>query len=397
LTPLEIDFLDAGLAARDAEWERDRRRARRLRGLSTGLAIVAVLAIIAGAVAVVQRQRADENARRAERDRIVADVERLTAEAANTLGEDPDLPILLALAAYDQSQQLEDAPRGNLMSVMQTAVQSSRVLLELTDVGSVGALSPDGDVIAARLIEDPTVVVLLDAETGEELGRLDAGRPVVDLAYDTGGRRLALAIDTMNGPDTLGDGPFGGSTESAIVIIEASSSTVLDRKMLERPVVEVEFSPDGGHLFAIVRNDAAGWVPVSTIVSDLSESSGPSDSVDGIAAGWTPDGRLALVADGTASFLDVTSGESVGPEIDVGESEPQFLDLGRDGDRIVVTSSDIEVWSVDDVEPSADFDLANPNTSGAAIFSPDESHIVASDSKRGGIPEFGQRRHRMVR
>ncbi len=69
LSALEQAFLDASVDARSAEViaqreqsERDRRSNRRLRGLLAGVGVLLALALIAGALAIRQQQRADDEA-----------------------------------------------------------------------------------------------------------------------------------------------------------------------------------------------------------------------------------------------------------------------------------------------------------------------------------------------
>ena len=62
VSPLEREFVDAGVAVRDATVKAARRSARRLRRLLVGVAAALVVALLAGVIAVAQRRRADDAA-----------------------------------------------------------------------------------------------------------------------------------------------------------------------------------------------------------------------------------------------------------------------------------------------------------------------------------------------
>ncbi|MDT0309550.1 hypothetical protein RM780_21695 [Streptomyces sp. DSM 44917] len=93
LTAGERAFLDAGLAAREAERAAAARATRRLRALTAALACLLAAAVVAAGSALWQRQSAVEAQREAES-------RQLAAQSAAFLESDPDLASLLAVAAY---------------------------------------------------------------------------------------------------------------------------------------------------------------------------------------------------------------------------------------------------------------------------------------------------------
>ena len=97
LVAVERDFLAAAHATSDAELARERRARRRTRRLAAALAGALAVALLAGGLAVVQRERADERALAAERATLVADADRLAATAGTAT--DLDLSLLLATEA----------------------------------------------------------------------------------------------------------------------------------------------------------------------------------------------------------------------------------------------------------------------------------------------------------
>ncbi|MET0955326.1 MAG: BTAD domain-containing putative transcriptional regulator, partial [Cryobacterium sp.] len=101
LTTTETAFLDASVAAQETEHrllaEQSRSRARqnrRLRQALSGVAVLLVLALLAGAVAVTQRQQAEEQRRDAA-------ITALTSDASSLRTSRRDLAALLAVQAHE--------------------------------------------------------------------------------------------------------------------------------------------------------------------------------------------------------------------------------------------------------------------------------------------------------
>jgi WD40 repeat protein len=111
---------------------------RQQRHLATVLATLLVLAVLAGVVAVAQRNTAVF-----ERNRVIA--ERVAAQSAELLEVDPSLAMQLAVAAYD----IADTPasRSALFNA-RTAGHATRLLAHHDPVGQV-AVSDDGAVLAS--------------------------------------------------------------------------------------------------------------------------------------------------------------------------------------------------------------------------------------------------------
>lgn len=131
LRPLDVDFVSASQAAADAERSIEDGRLKRLRRLVSVVGVALVVALIAGGLAVVAQQRADDEAEAAtgaaveaesqtlvaENQTRIAESEAEAAQAANeqselsTLisrsaalrGEDADVSVLLALEAHRRS------------------------------------------------------------------------------------------------------------------------------------------------------------------------------------------------------------------------------------------------------------------------------------------------------
>ena len=111
---LERQFLDASIAAQGTDVAAARRSARRLRALSVGVAGVAVVALVAGGLAVVQRSDAHRQASAAHRAadaalvarqaadaaRVTYDASRLDTQARSLTTGRLDLALLLAVQAH---------------------------------------------------------------------------------------------------------------------------------------------------------------------------------------------------------------------------------------------------------------------------------------------------------
>ena len=114
LNELEREFLKASRAAAEREVadarrraEREARTSRRLRGLLAGLAVVLVLALVAGGLALTLRGRA-------ERQALVADAGRLGALALTEDELDRSLLLARQAVAMDDSLETPRRPAGRL-------------------------------------------------------------------------------------------------------------------------------------------------------------------------------------------------------------------------------------------------------------------------------------------
>ena len=385
LNPLERAFLDGSVRARDDEIERARRRARRLRVLSSGLALIAVVALVAVIIAVVQQNRADRNAGRAERSRVAADVQRLLAQANATLDEDPDLPILLALEAYDRQQRTGEPPSGNLLATMQTAVQNSRILRRTDDVtGDPSALSPDGEKMALLAADDWTAAVVVDVESGAELGRIETNSAIYSLYFDPSGERLVTVQRYF--PEARGEIRFHDL--SSFEEVGRTSRVPFNFQW-------VDLSPDGRYAAAAelgVWN--VGEVPRVTVVWDLSDLDGAPVQHDNVnIGGWLPDGETLVVHDeDTIGFVDPLTGEDRRPRLDVGKV--YSVGVHPEREELVVLGDDLELWRLGETAPFRVLaDAAFVGPTGLAAFTPDGTRIVVhgiDDTVRIIEPDSGE-------
>jgi WD40 repeat protein/class 3 adenylate cyclase len=189
LNQLERTFLTESRQASEREAERHRRTNRRLRALLAGVAVLLVVALVAGGLAVVQRARA-------ERERQVAFARELTYAAAASLRSDPERSILLAMEAV-RTYRKASAPVGkDALETLHGAVQASGVALTLEHPSTANAaFSPDGGLIATGGSLKGTnqyVAAIWDARTGEFLHELEGHTgDINDLNFSPDGSLLA--------------------------------------------------------------------------------------------------------------------------------------------------------------------------------------------------------------
>jgi WD40 repeat protein/class 3 adenylate cyclase len=162
LNELEREFLAESRAASERELARQRRANRRLRALLAGVGVLLVLAVIAGALALVARGTAKEAA-------TAATAQRLSAEAQ--LADDIDLSLLLARQAVELDESAETL--SGLEAALVRAPEAIRFERPLPGrlFGPVG-VSDDGELIGVT--NNVGEVAFLDARTGAVLRTAEA-------------------------------------------------------------------------------------------------------------------------------------------------------------------------------------------------------------------------------
>lgn len=310
LNDLEASFLSASTALDDAQ-RRERERAvvakersnRRLRRLLVAAAIMLVVALVAGTLAVVQRDRADDAAARARASSETADVARLVAQSTALAGENRYLGSLLALEA---NRARDDAQtQGALLSAVVSDPRLVRTLPTGTSEG-VWALPDSRSVLV------------------QSRGRLG----VWDLA--TGARTAVLPMRNVQAAAVRSDGLVAGArSDGRVTFADARGERVgpTIRSGLHGLLANVRFSPDG-RLVAVGYGDWANASPVdaaSTVRLFDVATGRPGPAITGRFAGVTalafsPDGRELATGGGDDHVVlhDLASGGVVGPDITVG-------------------------------------------------------------------------------
>ncbi|NUU17360.1 AAA family ATPase [Cellulomonas humilata] len=401
LTDLERDFLLASRDAADTDAAARRRSHRRLQGLAAGLAVVLLLALGAGWVAVDRR---NESARLA----VEADVRALRAAA---LGEDRwDLALLYAAQAYrvDPSAQSRAAllrtvhrsPEATAMYTTDGRLLGLAVSADgqtLAGLGSAGTvdvwdvttgarrstmsgltelgvtsldLSPDGRYLAV-------VGIPVDAETydfQQQLMVVDLdqtpptvqtwGGPGIAAARFTGDGRTVVTVG-IDGLIRAVDVPTGHMVQVGGPEVTVSDQTALD-------------APAGRRFMVAADADAPGvvtaWEAASGRVVWSSEVDG------GAVASISPAGTALVLAHETGSVehLDLVTGarRTVPSDPGVGFVD---LDWAPDGSSFAgaTTEGTVVLWDSTTLEPRSIF-RGHSGTVSQVVHSADGASLYAS-------------------
>ena len=412
LNDLERKFIDESQSASEREAERQHRVNRRLRGLLAGVGVLLAATVVAGVIALSERQGARNAA-------TVADAQRLGAEA---LAEDRlDQALLLATAGVALDDSV--ATRSNLLSILLRSPAAIGVLSGDGDPFRSIALSPDGGTLAVG--DEDGTVSLFDSDTREPIGDYQAPGPVWALAFDPGGDSLALA------------GSGGTDVSSAFVeILDADTARVRRSVPLGRHpagaglgiFVAVNYGPEGRSLIvtssggdldrttglfmrrfdardATPRGRAVRVAPRSTTQGPISSPDGPlvvsSDKatyvvdpltlrvvrryrVGALTAGISADGNTLAVEDpdGSLRALDLASGRvrtiagaaaGVRPSRGLGENATFGIGTFSPDGRTLATwdeSENVILWDVREGLPAETFE-GHAGDAGLQVFSPD--------------------------
>jgi WD40 repeat protein/serine/threonine protein kinase/DNA-binding SARP family transcriptional activator len=420
LTADEHDYLEAGLAQRDAdraeaesrkarEAALERRSARRLRGLVAVFAVAALIAATLTVVATDQRGRAQREAR-------IATARELAAAAVANLEVDPELGVLLAIQAVQATRSVDGTILREAEEALHRAVVASRLELEVPGLGGLLAWSPKG-VFVTEGPEDSGLIDIRDGETGQSVLSFQGhDGDVNDVAFSPDGSRLAstggdgalnvwdpstgrlLSSLSANGeawgPSFSADGSLVSAAwshdEGGVLILDLSTDRVVSTiRVPPGGAIDTALSPDGQHV-AMARplpGDEVGAVFDVTTGEQAFALAGPSSGspVDSRGVAWSPDGRLiAASSEGTARVWDAETG-TVRHTL-LGHSG---LVLGvawsPDSSRLVTGGSDgtAKVWEIGPEGVLERWSLSAQESKSGIVgvaFSPDGSRVMAGDA-----------------
>jgi WD40 repeat protein len=272
---LEQEYL---LASRQAASHRQ----RWLVGGSLGVTAVAIGLLI---FALISRSQA-VGAQSVSKSRALA------AESTTELQSDPELSILLAMAAARSS------PTPQALAALRDAIDASPVRGRLPPRGpqscanSPGvAYSPAGGAIAEAACDGRAVLV--DAANGRVRARWSIGHAAGPMAFSPDGRRLAVA------------------TQTGVAVLDASTGKTLERLVTESNTVDFEsglncgsgpvgmpdslaFNRDGGRLVASYNWNLDIWTLGRGAYPSV--LGGPGSCIK--SAAFDPSGRRIIVGDG---------------------------------------------------------------------------------------------------
>ena len=434
LTADEHDYLDAGLAQRDAERaegesrrareaDLERRSARRLRGLVAVFAVAALIAATLTVVATDQRGRAQREAR-------IASARELAAASVANLEVDPELSVLLAIEAVQTTRSADGTVLWEAEEALHRAVVASRLELEVPGVGGLLAWSPRG-VFVTEGPENSGLIDIRDSETGRSVRSFQGhDGDVNDVAFSPDGSRLASTGDdgTLNVWDSStwrllsSRSPVGeawdpsfsadGSLVSAVWseddvgqvrVLDLSTDRVVS--MIREPgAIDTALSPDGRYV-AVVRpgsGDEVGAVFDLTTGEQAFALAGPGsgapvlgprgrgDEEDTREVAWSPDGRLiAGSSEGTALVWDAETG-TVRHTL-LGHTGFVFgVAWSPDSSRLVTGGSDgtTKVWEIGPEGVQERWSLSAQESKSGIVgvaFSPDGSRVMAGDANLSAV------------
>jgi WD40 repeat protein len=194
---LERAFLAESRAASEREAERQRRTNRRLRTLLAGVGVLLAAAVVAGVIALSQRQEANSAAK-------TADARRLASQVVSEERRDRALRLATAGVALDDSP----ATRSSLLSALVRDSPVLGVLFNEPDSIYSAALSPDGRTLAT---DHGT---LFDTQTRELIGEYRAPEAYW-LGFDPRGGSLAIVVNEKLGYLQVFDAATGRRRSSA--------------------------------------------------------------------------------------------------------------------------------------------------------------------------------------
>ncbi|MFN2470887.1 MAG: PQQ-binding-like beta-propeller repeat protein [Gaiellaceae bacterium] len=308
LNELEREFLTASRQASQLEAERQRRINRRLRGLLIGAVGLLALAVIAGAVALVQQ-------RRAERSADVANGQRLGALAL--VEKQPNLALLLAVEGtrLDESPETKGALFDTLMKYRRALrVVRSRERILRMDVPARGDLVAVGDNSGHLSLYEPATLARRRTHT----------LPFIkDLAFAPSGTTVY----------TVGFRAFDDESD-AIRAIDAESGRVRWKRDVPTGEGRLSVTPDGRHLLWFVGGR------LHLLRTRDGTVARPALRAHGAKAALPlPGGRIAVVGGGSVLVRDVRSGRTLRRLALVGGPTSAYA-VSRDGSKLALGRTD---------------------------------------------------------
>ena len=330
-----------------------RRSSRKLRAV---LAVMVVIAVIAGGLAVYARI----NGKRAERNFEVATAQKLIAQAQGMLaGTEPGG----AARAFQQILAARHLAPGDgpLYTAVVEGAPTDKIIAGHADPVLAVAYSPDGKRLASAANDGTTRV--WDANTGQPVAELTGEGPtVLSLAYSPDGRHIA-----------------SGDDEGAVRLWDADTGQpVADlRNGHAGAVMRVTFSPDGTRIAASGADDAVQvWDTSRLDHPPLTLHTSPA----GAAMAFSPNGHV--LATGTADGVQLWNaddGRSLGEPLLDTDSAVMAVAFSPDG-RLLATADGVGTILLWNPDTRAQVATLKGHTAwvGSVVFSPDGRRLASA-------------------
>ena len=352
--PLVREFVAASQQAAEHEHEKVRaqlvrevRSKRRLRSILAVAAVLLVLALVGGVLALVSRRRAEESAANEQ-------VGRLVAESGRLLERRLDLALLLAAEANRRDDNPET--RGALLTALNPNPSSARSFLGFLPSPSrapfVVDASDDGRVVASGGFGETApegMVIVYDAIARTELGRMTAPHAFVSVDVSSDGRHvLAHNLFEVH----LFDVASAASAKLPVPAPGAGDPAAVDRG--ETSIANALLRP-GGEQFVVVTSDG---------VMTLWDLDG--NQLDATLPG-APAGYVGFRRAAAAAFVSVDADGTL-----------RIVERGDDGMRAIW-------WDIDRGEAVRTVSLEDPGVAILATAASTDGALLAGYEPDGGL------------
>ncbi|QFS91108.1 translocation protein TolB [Mycobacterium sp. THAF192] len=338
-----------------------RKRSRILRAVLAATAIVAVLAVLGGLVAIRARTQAQDRF-------LQATSQRLTSQAQAMLADTSPGSDTRAFQQLLAARHLTPTPTNDsaLYSATINKLTTTKII-EIPDyVTSVG-FSPDGGRFAAATVDD--VVQLWDTATGEPLGDPLTGHTegVNSVVFSPDGTTLAT-----------------GSSDTTVRLWDTTTGQPLGNPLTGHTdrVTRVAFSPDGTTLASASYDTTVRLWDTTTGRPLGNPLTGHTEGVTSVA--FSPDGTTLATGSGdtTVRLWDTTTGQPLGNPLTGHTDTVSNVTFSPDGTRLATASNDAtaRVWSVETQLPTTDFLFGHSDALDGLAFSPDGRQLATGSA-----------------
>jgi DNA-binding beta-propeller fold protein YncE len=371
--------------------EEQKHYANRLRDRNRLIAGAGVMALLLAILAALFGLQSRQHAARAESEKQLAISRELALAGVNSLENDPELSILLALQALSVTYTSE-AERA-----LHRAVQASRVKFSIHGYCYNLDYSPDGKRLA--LARSDGEVIVLDTTNGQHLLSFEAHAPTYwFLVYSPDSTRIAttgkdytiMVWDANTGQELLhlaghtdeiyaiafsldGARIATSSLDTAVKVWNAQTGqelfTLTDHTA---PVHSIAFSPDGARLITRSEDSTVKISDAETgqvLVTPQEDGSW--------ATVYSRDGSRYANSDGRMLWIrEAPSGQEL---FALSLDAPSQYDFSTDGKRLVVANLNGMIKILDATTAEELLSTFNSRGNHFIEFSPDDKHIAAID------------------